>query len=550
MITEPDLTPIEKQLCRAAALGRLLDLRTRKRDEDDPKQGRIWGENRRIRAQLLRQLLTGQGDLDQSFGEPLAIRLRGASVIGALNLGGLTLRCPLDLRDCFLGGGIDLAKADAPQISLRGSVLRHGLSARQLRLKHNLNLSGGFTCQGKADLRRVYIGGSFEGERAEFINPGGEALTADRLIVEGSMFLAGTRAIGQIWLFGAHISGQLAFNDAVLENPGGDALNAQGVTVEGGMYLNDTEVTGRILLLDARISTKLGLKNATLTNPGGDALAADGLTVETLSLIGANVTGKVKLPGAKIGGQLTFEGAILENSGDDALIASRAIIGDVDMRPASIAGGIDMSHARVGGWQDDMHTWPTSVHLDGFVYETIDASGVTYRQRLDWLSREQDGYLPHPYEQLATVYRRAGDEQGARMVAIAKQRARRRAQFSNSWLQWPSQAWSWFLRYTIGYGYRPTLVLPYLATLFALGWWIFSRAYPSHVHLAKSAAGQRQFSPSRYSLDLLLPVANLHERDAFVPCGYAAWWAFGLSLSGWLLAAVVVAGLTGVFKRG
>ena len=48
---------------------------------------------------------------------------------------------------------------------------------------------------------------------------------------------------------------------------------------------------------------------------------------------------------------------------------------------------------------------------------------------------------------------------------------------------------------------------------------------------------------------LAVPVANLHQREAFIPYGYAAWWAFGLTLAGWLLAAVVVAGLTGVFKR-
>jgi hypothetical protein len=66
---------------------------------------------------------------------------------------------------------------------------------------------------------------------------------------------------------------------------------------------------------------------------------------------------------------------------------------------------------------------------------------------------------------------------------------------------------------------------------------------------ANSGAEQPGFNPARYTLDLLLPVANLHQRDAFVPHGAAAWWALGLSLAGWLLAAVVVAGLTGVFKR-
>ena len=72
---------------------------------------------------------------------------------------------------------------------------------------------------------------------------------------------------------------------------------------------------------------------------------------------------------------------------------------------------------------------------------------------------------------------------------------------------------------------------------------------PTELRPARSRPGQPGFNPARYTLDLLLPVANLHQREAFVPPRYAAWWAFGLTLAGWLLAAVVVAGPAGAFKR-
>jgi len=38
------------------------------------------------------------------------------------------------------------------------------------------------------------------------------------------------------------------------------------------------------------------------------------------------------------------------------------------------------------------------------------------------------------------------------------------------------------------------------------------------------------------------------QRDAFIPLGYAYWWTLGLTLTGWLLAVVVAAGLTGIFN--
>jgi hypothetical protein len=43
-----------------------------------------------------------------------------------------------------------------------------------------------------------------------------------------------------------------------------------------------------------------------------------------------------------------------------------------------------------------------------------------------------------------------------------------------------------------------------------------------------------------------IPPATL---DSFIAEGWAAWTSFGFTFAGWLLAAIVVAGLSGVFKR-
>jgi hypothetical protein len=501
VLEEADLTPVERALCEAAVGGSLLDRRTRRSVEDNPARGRTWGNDRQIRAQLLRQLLTGQGPLDQTFGSPLAVRLRGVQITGRLNLGGLTLRCPLELYDCFLGGQLDLAKAKAPDISLRGSYLCQRLSARQLHLDHNLNLSDRFHCHGAVKLVGAHIGGQLNCQGATFTNPDGTALNADGLKVDGYLFLRRARVTGEVWLLGAHIGGQLACEQATFTNPDGTAITADGLKVDGHLLLRSARVTGEARLLGAHIGGQLNCQEATFTNPDGTALNLERVSVTEAALI----------------------------------------------RPAGLEGRINLTDARVGGWYDDQQTWPAALDLEGFVYETIHAPNDTPRKRLDWLRRHQ-GYVPQPYEQLAAVYRRAGDHQGARTVAIAKQQARR-AQVRRWWARWPSRAWSGVLRWTIGYGYRPALALPYLVGLLAVGWVVFDQAYPTHLSPAKTGPEQAGFHPARYTLDLLLPVANLKQRDAFVPHGYAAWWAFGLSLAGWLLAAVVVAGFTGIFKR-
>jgi len=110
--------------------------------------------------------------------------------------------------------------------------------------------------------------------------------------------------------------------------------------------------------------------------------------------------------------------------------------------------------------------------------------------------------------------------------------------------------WSVVLRWTIGYDYRPALALIPLVMLTIAGWKIFDVAYwTGLLHPAKTGAEQPGFHSFRYTMDLLLPVVNFKQRDSFVAEGWAAWAAFGFTFAGWLLAAIVVAGLSGVFKR-
>jgi hypothetical protein len=61
------------------------------------------------------------GDGPKLANPVVAVRLRGAHVVGWLNLGGRMLRWPLELNECHLLHRLDLAKAEAPNLSLRGS---------------------------------------------------------------------------------------------------------------------------------------------------------------------------------------------------------------------------------------------------------------------------------------------------------------------------------------------------------------------------------------------------------------------------------------------
>jgi hypothetical protein len=105
------------------------------------------------------------------------------------------------------------------------------------------------------------------------------------------------------------------------------------------------------------------------------------------------------------------------------------------------------------------------------------------------------------------------------------------------------------LRWTIGSGYRPARALVSLVVLLVAGSVIFDTAHPEQLWPATVGPSQPDFNSVRYTLDLLLPVVNFKQRDAFSAHGYTGWLSFGFIFAGWLLAAIIVAGLSGIFKR-
>jgi len=182
------------------------------------------------------------------------------------------------------------------------------------------------------------------------------------------------------------------------------------------------------------------------------------------------------------------------------------------------------------------------LRLQNFTYEVLDEQpALAVRKRLTWLRRDPDGYLPHSYEQLADAYRRSGREEAARRTAIAKQWHRRTV--LNPW----NKLWNWILYLTVGYGYRTWQAALWLVALLAVGTCVFDYAYPAHMVVTKQPAPP--FNGVGYTADVLIPIINLGEQDAWQPRGSALYWSWVLAGAGWVLTTAVVAGLTGILKR-
>jgi adhesin HecA-like repeat protein len=521
---------------------------------------------------LSAEQLTTRGNLElhRGFTATGEIALAGAHIGGRLDLRGATLTNPdgpalnaarltVD-QDMFCSDGFTtrgevvlLGAHIGGQLDLRGATLTNpdgpALNAARLTVDQDMFCSEGFTTTGEVSLIGAHIGGWLDLRGATLTNPDGPALKADGLSVDQVMVCSeGFTARGEVVLLGAHIGGQLDLRGATLTNPDGCALSADGLTVELDMFcLEEFSATGEVALSSAKIGGILDLRGATLTNPDGCALSAAGLSVDQDMVCreGFTARGEVVLLGAHIGGQLDLRGATLTNPAGRALNGQRLRAGVLILHDLTEPPGrVDLAHAQVGVLADEPASWPRQAVLYGFVYDALHEHGpISARQRLGWLART-GGYIPQPYEQLAAVYRRAGRDQDARTVAIAKQRARRPT------LGLPGRVWSRLLDVLVGYGYRTWLAGVWLAGFWLVGWVVFDRAHAHHdLVLAKPGEARPAFQAVVYALDTLLPVVDLRQQDVWIPQGVAQWWAWASILAGWVLTTAVVAALTGLLKR-
>lgn len=493
-----------------------MDLRTGVLEDDRVAEGGQWGPGRTVRAAVIVALL--QGASTTPSGAVPCLRLAGARISGHLYLASAQIAHAFWLEDCWFEERVDLSGASTQSIAVVGSRVP-GVEAGLIRI------------EGRLDLRRSRLE---SGSASSF-----------------------HRRVTALSLINAHVSGAVNLNGAEITAPGEWAVSAGGLVAEGGVYCQDGFVAhGEVRLMGAQLPGGLHMRGALLERPGqrGVTLALDNAVASTLDFSdGFTAHGTVRLRGARIS-DLTFEGAVLNGppgGRGPSLVALLMQAVDFDFilaRPPS--GTVDLRGAQVSYLHDSEHSWPDVVELDGFVYGSIKVDEAGERReavgrrdsvahRVAWI-RRSPGYNPQPYEQLASWYRKAGHDDDARRVLLARQRHRRQT------LPPAARAWGHLLDVTVGYGYRPWLAGIWLLVLTLLGTLSFSTHAPTPVHRGEGAA----FQPLVYTLDLLIPIGGLGQRTAWYwPNDNLQWLAYLLIAFGWVLTTAVITGVTRTLQK-
>ncbi|MEV4015515.1 hypothetical protein AB0J35_33935 [Nonomuraea angiospora] len=489
------LTKAERRLWNAFPNGQTVELGQfksgppRTAGANAPTDGHTWGPERSIRAEVIAQLLLGARDT--GTGSVPAVRLRGARITGRLAIVGGTIPYELSLAGCHLDEPIRFTGSTTRTVRLTDCHLP-GLSGGGMRVAGHLSLSGS------------NITGTVGLSRAQF---------------ESGLWLGGTKVTA--------------------DGDEGWALYANAVVVDSGTYMRNADFTGAIGLVGARLNGGLFLDGATLRNPGKQALIADNMVVEDIMRCtdGFLALGCVRLRGARINGTLSLDGIIRSSDTRYALHASHMELRELYLKPAKpIEGVVTLAHTTLGTLHDNPDTWPEKLRLNGLTYDRLRGSGVA--RRIDWVTRDPEGFRPQPYEQLAAWFLSDGNDALARRTQLAKLRARRQTQGLGG------RAWGRLLDVAVGYGYRPWLAGMWFALLLALGTVVFAINPPRALKPSESP----DFNAFAYTFDLLLPIPAFGQRELFDPGGWTQWLAYGLIVSGWILATALIAGATRILR--
>ncbi|MBQ0980678.1 hypothetical protein [Micromonospora sp. M61] len=585
-------TAVEQRLIESVARGEMLDLAGD--GPVDEEAMRSWGDDHAISASVIRELVRGRL---VSEPDPHGLRLRGARILGQIDLENVTSDLALELRDCLLPDGVNLRNARLSAVALSGCRIEQAPGSADAALEATRCSAWALSLDWstvRADTVAATIRlaaarvGTLDCRGARWENSIGPALDADGLTVEQSVFLndgftaSSPSARGTIRLLGAHIGGQLNCGGARLENTVGPALNAdnlradQDVLLENGFSASSASEQGTIRLIGAHIGS-LSARGARLTNIAGPVLDADGLTVDRdlaldrgFTARSASAWGGVGLAGARIGGLLACGGAQLENTVGPALdLNGLRVDQDVllDDGFSATSGGEEvvvlvLAGTRVGG--------ALRLETDGLAHTApglgplVEVEGLTYsgqprpaslRRWLTLLREETPRYSAQPYQQLAAAYRSAGHDRDARTILIAQ----RRDQLQRAGLSAAEHAWGRLIGITLGYGYQPwralLLLLATLAVAVAL-----SVVGGHHGGLAQKAvasgavAACTSIDQIGVGLDLGAPLLKTGARDRCQPTDTAAGQI--LTIAGWILqllawsfATLFIAGFTSAVRK-
>lgn len=519
-----DLSATERGLWEAFQEGATYDLRSRDPGQNDPAGLHIWGPERSVRASLLARLLL-HGPPARP-GRVSSLKLAGAYVTGTLDLSGGSVEPYVELRNCRFENEMLLPECSFATLRLvECSVPR--LEAARLTTSGDMHMPR-CTVDGGIRLTDAHIGTDLLlSQLTVGRDRRGVAVAADGITVGQDLQADLLQAHGELRMRGATVGVSLNLSGSVLRNPYGKrALNAPQLTVERSLHMGPAAVPEAAT---GGATPPYGISGH--TPPRGTRMQR------------FECHGGLRLDDGRFGDSIDLDGARFVMDPEQEMSLRRIQTPELRFMGREPEGGrVVLSGARVVNLRDKYTSWPGPGRLAmaGFFYEhLIPVGAFPLVHRLEWVEAATPEFSPEPYELLAAVLRNTGEDHEAREVMLAKHRRQRET------LPVTGKAWGLLQDWTVAYGYRPTRAVVWMAVLWAVGSLHFARQEPRALRPGEGP----EWSPPLYVLDLLLPVIDLGQDNAWHQSGHYQWTATVLVLAGWVLATTVAAGVSRALRR-
>lgn len=502
----------------------------------------------------------------------------------------------LVMDDACSSGQVDLSGGHFGRLGMRGVSIE--MQADELALDANVVVVErsatfrGMRVRGRSRFIGARITGQLVLRDVHLDNTGGArpCLTVHEATVGRTLYLSDGTFCGAVNLSGARIDGRLDARQAQFLNPRGRAVDLKSSRVGRAAQFTGASFEGYVELTALVVGTALRFGGSTIRMgaeeerasvvPGdvdfdndndnddtvdderpAEAFRGDRMHVGTLYLGPAmRVEGTVTVAATTVVGAFEVEGSSFDGQGEDAFDGRRLAVGSTfSWLPAAVSGGVDLADASLGRLEDRPASWPTGVRLAGLTYGSVDTSRWRVAERVSWLA-SQTSFSPQPYEQLARALENQGDAGDAREVLASKETAVRR----RGGLGLAGRVANAFLEITVRNGYGLHRAFGWLLLFTVAGGVVLTTAWDAGAVVsadAGAAAGDRCpaasacYSPVVYALDLLVPVIDFEQGDAWrirsdVRRG-PAYAVFGwvLIALGWALTTALVAGFGRLVQR-
>ncbi|MCK4467092.1 MAG: hypothetical protein KAU60_01945 [Desulfobacterales bacterium] len=503
--------------------------------------------------------------------------LRGAKIGGQLATDGSKFSGRLDMNELRVGGSllmrnvlefseeVDMHNAKIRgNIEMDGSKFRHKLNMVGLEVTSSLFMRNGAEFASEVDIGSAKVGGQLEADGSVFrgaVNMIGAKIGAPlgmngskfssrvdmgSIQVEGSVFMCnGAEFAGEVVLRSAKIGGQLGMDGSKFSNK----LNMDKLKVDTSVFMrNGAEFAGEVVLRSAKIGGQLNMDHAKFSGPvnmqsvqvSGSLFMRNSAFKSSVKMFFLQISGCVDLSGSKLQ-SLDLSGTKIEQE---------FCLGSESYPPVTWEKGAKLSlrNTEVAALKDLHDTWPDEIELVGFTYSRLggfgdgDVPSMATREiswMKEWLEK-QKSYSPGPYQQLSKVLTNEGYD-GKATAVLFEGKKRQQEETKTLSLHW------WLLvlqRLFIGYGYRNFRVFGWIIILWCLGTII--------LYWSGQDVGRKiEMSPLSYSIDMLLPIIELHKPHytEITLQGWVRAYFYIHKVFGYVLASFLIAGLSGLTKK-